>query len=428
MNRKSETTRPRWALAATALATALVCALPAEAAEVLKFWTFLATQGTDPRSTALREVVDGFNKSQSKWEVQVESINFARIDNVVIQSTAAGQGPDILNVYSDQLAMHVAAKTVKPLDALLGPDWTKEAKDFAVSPEFFRFGGAQMAIPWEARVWLLWYRKDLLDAAGFGVPKTVDELKAAGAKITTDAAMGFGFGASTAALGAGAVEAFIPLYWGAGGKLFDASGKTLIAGEAGVKTLTLMRDLVAAGAMKKTVASMSVEDALTSVKAGTLSMTLMGSFRVGAARASATTEKTLLTAPVPGWTKDAPSPARIAGQTLTIGANSKHADGALAFIRWYTSPASQVAFAKAGVMPSRLATYESDEMKKLGNYAELRGWADYLHAHGRMEATPADFPKLSAAIATAMQRVIVQGADPKAALDEAAAAYNDQRG
>lgn len=428
MIRQTRRTALRRALATTALAAAVLASAPATAAEVLKFWTFLATQGTDPRSAALREVVDGFNKSQSKWEVQVESINFARIDNVVIQSTAAGQGPDILNVYSDQLAMHVAAKTVKPLDALLGPDWAKEAKDFAVSPEFFRFAGAQMAIPWEARVWLLWYRKDQLDAAGLAVPKTVDDLKAAGAKISTDASMGFGFGASTAALGAGAMEAFVPLYWGAGGKLFDPSGKTLINGEAGVKTLTLMRDLVAAGAMKKTVASMSVEDALTSVKAGTLSMTLMGSFRVGAARASATTEKTLLTAAVPGWSKDAPSPARIAGQTLTIGANTKHADGALAFIKYYTSPASQVAFAKAGVMPSRLTTYDAPEMKALGNYAELRGWADYLHAHGRMEATPADFPKLSAAIATAMQRVIVQGADPKAALDEAAAAYNDQRG
>src|SRR5947208_13756113 len=83
----------------------------------LTFWTFLATQGTDPRSTALRNIIENFNKSQDKYSVKVESINFARIDNVVIQSTAAGQGPDILNVYTDQLPMHVAAKTVQPLDS-----------------------------------------------------------------------------------------------------------------------------------------------------------------------------------------------------------------------------------------------------------------------------------------------------------------------
>ena len=52
----------------------------------LTFWTFLATQGTDPRSKALTGTSSkGFNKSQTKYAVKVESINFARIDNVVIQ-------------------------------------------------------------------------------------------------------------------------------------------------------------------------------------------------------------------------------------------------------------------------------------------------------------------------------------------------------
>src|SRR5256885_7430372 len=84
-------------------------ALPAHAQKTtLKLWTFLATQGSDPRSAALKSVVETFNSSQTKYAVQVESINYARIDNQVVQATAAGQGPDILNVYTDQLAMHVA--------------------------------------------------------------------------------------------------------------------------------------------------------------------------------------------------------------------------------------------------------------------------------------------------------------------------------
>jgi multiple sugar transport system substrate-binding protein len=99
-------------LAAIAATLQLVAAAAQAQPKDLTLWTFLATQGTDPRSTALRNIVENFNKSQSKYAVKVESINFARIDNVVIQSTAAGQGPDILNVYTDQLPMHVAAKTV----------------------------------------------------------------------------------------------------------------------------------------------------------------------------------------------------------------------------------------------------------------------------------------------------------------------------
>ena len=394
----------------------------------LSFWTFLATQGTDPRSTALRNVVDSFNKSQSSWVVKVESINFARIDNVVIQSTAAGQGPDILNVYTDQLPMHVAAKTIAPLNALFAKLPAGTDKDFVFDLDFMRYNGQLMALPWETRVWLLWYRKDLLDKAGLAVPRNVDELQLVAGKLTTDQAMGFGFGASTAALGAGAMEAFIPLFWGAGGSLFDARGNTTINSDAGVKVLSLLRDMVTKSkGMRSTVAAMSVEDALTGIKSGTIDMTLMGSFRVGAARNAAATGSNLQTAPVPGWGGDKPSPARLAGQTLTIGANSKHQDGAWAFIQHYLSPASQLEFARAGVMPSRVSSYGDKFFKDDPAAKEMQQWTDYAKQHGRMEKTPKDFSKLSEEISKAMQKVILQGADPKAALDEAAAAYNAQR-
>lgn len=400
----------------------------AHAQKELTLWTFLATQGTDPRSKALSAIVENFNKSQTKYTVKVESINFARIDNMVIQSTAANQGPDILNVYTDQLPLHVAAKTVQPLDTLFAKLPLSAQRDFVMDLDFVRYDGKLMALPWETRVWLLWYRKDLLDKAGVQPPKTTDELAQIAAKISNDQLMGFGFGASTAALGAGAMEAFVPLFWGAGGQLFDAKGNTTINSDAGVRTLAYFRDLVTkTKGMRASVASMSVEDALTAVRAGTIGMTVMGSFRVGAARNAAATGANLQTAAVPGWTADKPSPARIAGQTLAIGANSKDVEGAWAFIQYYLSPASQLEFAKAGVMPSRVSSYDDKFFKDDPAAREMQQWTEYAKKYGRMEKTPKDFSKLSEEIAKAMQKVIVQGADPKAALDEAAAAYNSQR-
>ena len=411
-----------------AMALALVAGTVQAQPKDLTFWTFLATQGTDPRSTALRNIVENFNKSQNKYAVKVESINFARIDNVVIQSTAAGQGPDILNVYTDQLPMHVAAKTVLPLDPYFSNLPPPAQKDFVFDLDFMRYDGKLMALPWETRVWLLWYRKDLLDKAAVPVPKTTDELAQAAAKISTDQVMGFGFGASTGALGAGAMEAFVPLFWGAGGQLFDAKGNATVNTDAGVRTLTFFRDLVTKSkGMRASVAAMSVEDALTGVRAGTIGMTTMGSFRVGAARNAAATGINLQTAPVPGWTADKPSPARLGGQTLTIGANTKEPDGAWAFIQYYMSPASQLEFAKAGVMPSRISSYDDKFFKDDPAAKDMQQWTDYAKRYGRMEKTPKDFSKLSEEVAKAIQKVIVQGADPKAALDEAAAAYNAQR-
>jgi multiple sugar transport system substrate-binding protein len=415
-----------WSITALLLSVAIN---PAWAQKTtLKMWTFLATQGTDPRSAALRSIVEKFNSSQDKYEVKVESINFARIDNQVIQATAAGQGPDILNVYSDQLSMHVAAKTIRPLDDFVSKMPATERDDFISNLKFFKFKDKIMALPWETRVWLLWYRQDILDKAGVKVPQTLDELGQVAGKISTEQAMGFGIGASTAGLGAGAMEAFVPIFWGAGGQLFDDKGNATVNSEAGVKTLSFFRNLVVKDkGMRPTVVSMSVDDAMSAIRAGTIYMTVMGSFRVGAARGAPATGDNLQTAPVPGWSANKPSPARLAGQTLAIGANTKNAAGAWAFIQHYLSTASQLEFARAGVMPSRRSTYQDAFFKEGKDAAEIQKWIAYANANGRMESTPPDFSKLSEEVAKAMQRVIIQGDDPKKALDDAAAAYNAQR-
>jgi multiple sugar transport system substrate-binding protein len=411
------------------VATILACGwlTAAQAQQVLKFWTFLPTQGSDPRSTALRTVVDGFNKSQSKYDVQVESINYARIDNMVIQSTAAGQGPDILNVYTDQLSMHTAAKTIAPLDSYVAAMPADEVKDFLIDLKFMRIDGHVMALPWEMRVWLLGYRNDLLDKAHQTIPATLDGLTKTAAALTTDQVMGFGVGASTAGLGAQAMETFAPLFWGAGGTLFDDKGNATINSEAGVRVLTWFRDLVKQNAMKPTVVSMGAEEIQTAYRAGTIGMQIVGSFRVAAIRNSPATGANFLTTRIPGFTADRPTPARLASQTLTIGSTSKNKDGAWEFIKYYLSTPSQIEFAKASVLPSRASSYKDRFFTENPDAKEIQAWADYAREYGKMEVTPKDFSRLSEELAKAIQKVIIDGADPKAALDAAVTAYNTQR-
>ena len=411
-------------LAALLAGLVISIAQPLFAATTLKFWTFLTVDSPDPRSAALKSVIEGFNKSQSEYEVQIQSINYGRIDNQVIQATAAGEGPDIINVYSDLLPTHIAAKTIVPLDAYVSKMSAAEQNDFVMPLKQFQDGGKQMAIPWETRVWLLWYRKDLLAKASLQPPKTLDELGQVAGKLTTPQVMGFSMGASTGNLGAGAYETFIPLLWAAGGDITDAQGKATFNSEAGVKALTYLHDLVTKyNGMRSTVVSMTADDMVSSFKAGTAAMVIGGSYRVAAARAGQT--ENLVTAPIPGWTADKPTPARVAGQTLAIGANSKNKDGAWKFIQYYLSAPSQLAFAKAGVMPVRASVYK-DAFFQSPQGEETQRWATYAKDHGRLTRTPTDFAKLSESLARAIQEVLLKNADPKKALDAAASEYNGQ--
>lgn len=414
--------------AVVALAAACLGGAAASAQTTLKMWTFLSTAATDPRGAALNSIVADFNASQKDFKVEVQSIDFGRLDNMVIQATAAGQGPDIVNVYSDLLPMHVAAKTLTPLDRFVGTMSEAERNDFVVQLKFMTFDGKVMSLPWDFRAWLMWYRSDLLEKSGQKLPQTLDELAKVGAAVTTDQVMGVTVGASEGQLGAALIESFIPLLWGAGGDMIDANGRAVFNSAAGVRVLTYLRDLVTVHkAMRPTVVSMTADDVLSGVKAGTVAFTFQGNHRLSAGRASQATGNNLKTGPIPGWTADKPTPARLAAQTLGIGASSKHQDGAWKFIQFHLSKESQLKFAKAGVMPSRKTSYADPFFTESDIGKEMQGWSAYAAQHGRMEHLPQDYPKLVTPLVRAAQEVLLQGKDPKVVLDAAAQQYNSQK-
>jgi ABC-type glycerol-3-phosphate transport system substrate-binding protein len=133
------------------------------------------------------------------------------------------------------------------------------------------------------------------------------------------------------------------------------------------------------------------------------------------------------TAPVPGFQAGKPSPGLTAGQSLTIGANSKNKDAAWRFIEYYLSPKAQLLFAKAGVLPIRKSVYV-DPYFQTPQGQELIQWRDYINNHGRLGRYPEDFAKLSELLARAAQDVVLRSVPVKQALDDAAKKYDAQKG
>jgi multiple sugar transport system substrate-binding protein len=417
-------------LCALALMLGLIVPVVAQTTE-LKFWTFLDPTGTDPRSQALKSVIDGYNESHPDTQVVAETIHFSQIDARVIQAAATGSGPDIVNVYSVQLPQHVAAGSIQPVTDYANAWLAENGDDYIFPIDAVTYDGEIMAMPWETRVWVLWYRQDILDGAGLELPNTLADLATVAGELrsSTDGQVsGLAIGFSEASLGADFMEKFEPLLWGFGGQLLDEEGNAAFAGPEGVQAMQLVYDMVnSSDAMGRETLSMTADDVLAGIQSSTAYMAIEGSMRVGSARSAEGIGSNLATAPVPGLTPDEPLPALVAGQTLAIGATTSNPDAAWEFIQYYLSPESQLAFAKASVMPVRASIFETPEIADSPSGVELSAWRDYARDYGRMSRYPEDFPRLSEIVVRAAQNIVFNDAPIEEALQQAADEYNAGR-
>lgn len=392
----------------------------------LEFWTFLDPDGTDPRGAALKSIVESFNDEHDDIEVTVRSIHFSKIDAEIIRATASGSGPDITNIPTKQLAAHIDAGTLAPLDDFAG-DWLAEWEDDLIFPlDGMRDGAdALMAIPWETRGWVLWYRADLLKEAGVEVPTSLDELRTSAAAVREyydNKVTGLAVGFSAEGLGADYIEKYIPFTWAFGGEVLDGDGKAAFNGDGGVKALEYIASLRESGAFGDEVLNMTADDVVNGIKTGNIAMAIEGTFRVAAARAGDGVGANLQTAPIPGVSGNAPTPA--VGQSLAIGVNTEYSEQAWEFIQWYLSPESQLKFAPAGVLPVLSSVYDSDEIAALDNAEELRGWRDYVLNDGKGNPSSVDYNQLSDLLVKAGQKAVFHDADPQEELDKAATAFD----
>jgi ABC-type glycerol-3-phosphate transport system substrate-binding protein len=320
--------------------------------------------------------------------------------------------------------MHVDAKTIQPITKYASEWLNNEGKgDYIYSENQIKLDGEIMALPWEARVFTLFYRKDLYDAAGLKAPQTLSELLAAAKAVKDNNRLGFAVGMSEGANAASFMETFIPILRAAGGKMFDTEGRATFAGDAGVKAINFLKEMVDSGAMNNQTISMTADDITNGLKAGNIATGVSGSMRASAIRGS-DTGKNILTTPVPPFEMGQSSPTMVAGQTLTIGVNTKHADEAWEFIRYYLSKESQIKWAEAGVMPVLSSAYEDAAVTGLPNYEELVRWKQEASDSGQIVFYPADYTKLSTELAKAAQKIVFQGAPAKETLESVANAYN----
>jgi ABC-type glycerol-3-phosphate transport system substrate-binding protein len=373
-------------------------------------------------------MIEAFKKKHPNIDVIIEIAPWQTVDQQLLQATAAGKGPDVVRIYSPNLPIQVGGKSIIPLDSFF-EYWTKEQReDFLFPQNDTVFDGKKMAFYGDIRTYLLWYRADMLDAKNVKLPHSLDELAEVARELTTDKVVGYAVGLSRASNATSLMEWFIPSLWGLGGELTKPDGTAAFSGEAGVRLLQWLQDLVYKYKVMPVGATIWTADTVFDMtKAGTVAMSSQGTHRVGAARAAKGIGNNLKTAPHPSGKASKPNPAMAAGQTFTMSKDAKDREAAWLFIEHMITPEMGVINAKvAGEMSTRKSS-EKDPWFQSEQAADIRQWMAYVKEAGR--AVKQDkILALSDFIATAAQEVVGMRVAPQKALDDAAKKWNQEIG
>jgi sn-glycerol 3-phosphate transport system substrate-binding protein len=148
------------------------------------------------------EIAEGFNASQDDYTV-VPTYKGTYTENMTaaIAAFRAGEQPHVVQVFevgtATMMAAEGAIRRVQGVMEQADIDWNNDAYLPAVKSYYTTTDGDMLSLPFNSSTPVMWYNRDLLDAAGVeDVPQTWDEMFAAADKLQEnghDCAFSFGW-------------------------------------------------------------------------------------------------------------------------------------------------------------------------------------------------------------------------------------------
>ncbi|KOF22862.1 ABC transporter substrate-binding protein [Ensifer adhaerens] len=174
---------------AGALALGLLAAQPASAVEI-EYWQYVF----ESRVHAMDELIKEFEAENPDITVKQVTFPYADYQTRVVAAKAAGNGPDVVQLFYGWLDNFVAGGLVQPLSKEKFPAADIE-KDFFPIVSAMKRGEDYYGLPTAVRSMALFYNKNLFKDAGLDPnkpPQTLDEMvKAAKATTKQDSAGNF---------------------------------------------------------------------------------------------------------------------------------------------------------------------------------------------------------------------------------------------
>lgn len=398
----------------------------------IRMWTFLNPTGTAPREVALANIIANYEQANPGTRIVVEPQVWDQMTPKFLAAHATGNAPDVIWVVTDFLGDAIASGSLADLNELFIKDWPAErvADNAGAYWDLTQVDGKQHAIFVSRNYISLMYRKDLLDAAGIdpGSFETWDDFRAAAEQLTEKDAAGnvtrYGFAQGFSEQQADP-SVMIPQLLAAGETLFNADGTANFASDAGVAAMTFLTDMVKDGISPPESVSWTVDDLFEQFAAGRLAMVQGPAVRVTTLQNRLGKDKVGL-ALWPGNGTVAHSPAVMAGWAVGVWSGSPNREAAGKFVEYMLGPdGDRIWVEDGGQVPGLLSTLTEmqDFIAQPGNEF-LSVAAEGAAKYGWL--TPIEFAVggYRQALNKAAQRILVENADVKTALEDAEAEFN----
>lgn len=321
---------------------------------------------------ANKTLVQMFNSRQShirvNWQEQPPSTSDQH-DKYVSILAAKDPSIDVFALDIPFVPEFASAQWLTPLDDSFNK--MELGKTFFSGPlRGANYGGHLWAVPWYNNAAVLFYRKDLLDAAGIRPPTTYSELVQIATKLRTPE-MEAGFTWQGAQYEGGAVN-FFEYLWGYGGDFFNDRGEVVVDRAPGQRALQFMVDLI--GTYKVTPVAVTTwketesRNVFVQGKA-VCERNWIGDYTIANSEGSKIIGKVGLT-PLPA-AEGRKGQSVLGTWNLAISRFSRHTREAAEFIRFMTSAeAMKINYQRAGRIPPRQAIFDDADIRKQYPYID----------------------------------------------------------
>ncbi|MET3767897.1 multiple sugar transport system substrate-binding protein [Marisediminicola sp. UYEF4] len=235
-------------------------------------------------------------------------------------------------------------------------DWNWD--DFQEGPvESTTVDDAVVGVPIITEREVLYYRTDLLEAAGLEVPTTLEELEAAAAQISEENPGIAGFVARTAA--SAAVTQFSSFLYSEGGRWIDEDGNANLDTPEAKSAYELYGTLIREYGPENVSTDMSWPEAMAIFTQGNAAFYTEADslYKNATDPALSTVSDKVGFAPFPAG-DDGANPYNVPSWALGIAEESENSENAWEFIQWATSQEKMLEIQQAGVPGSRVSVWE----------------------------------------------------------------------